>query len=104
MNPTDTPQITTRQFPQVYIDLGIDPSKLGCVMLNVEPIKVSNIILYDDLYQTDPVKHPHMQGVGIRNVPHCTLLYGLLRSGMELKKHVLAVLDGWTPRTSLLRS
>jgi hypothetical protein len=54
MNPTDTPQISASQFPDVYANLGIDPNKLGCIMLNVEPIQVSNIILYDDLYMADP--------------------------------------------------
>jgi 2'-5' RNA ligase len=29
------------------------------------------------------------------NVPHCTLLYGLLRPGPELRKHVDTVLKGW---------
>src|SRR5205085_12219665 len=43
-------------------------------------------------------KHPYMQGIVSENVPHCTLLYGLLRSGPELKKHIDAVLDGWTPQ------
>ncbi len=98
MNPTTPPQITASQFPQVYADLGIDPGKLGCMMLNTEPIVVSNLILYDDLYYSDPEKHPYMQGIVSEEVPHVTLLYGLLRSGPELKKHIDAVLDGWTPQ------
>jgi 2'-5' RNA ligase len=36
-----------------------------------------------------------MQGIVSGNVPHCTLLYGLLRPGPELQKHVDAVLKGW---------
>ena len=97
MKPSDSSQISAGQFPQVYADLGIDPSKLGCLMLNTEPIQVSNIILYDDLYYSDPEKHPYMQGIVSEVVPHCTLLYGFLRSATELKKHIDAVLDGWTP-------
>jgi len=35
---------------------------------------------------------------------HVTLLYGLLRPGPELKKHVDAVLDGWTPQDVTIAS
>src|SRR5205085_6987026 len=98
MDPQTTPQISAGQFPDVYANLGIDPNKLGCVMLDVEPIQVSNIILYDDLYQADPVEHPHMQGIISETADaHVTLLYGFLRSATELKKHIDAVLDGWMP-------
>lgn len=98
MNPQTIPQITASQFPDVYANLGIDPNKLGCVMLDVEPIQVSNLILYDDLYYADPAKHPYAQGIVSESVPHCTLLYGFLRSATELKKHIDAVLEGWTPQ------
>lgn len=97
MNASETPQITASQFPQVYVDLGIDTSKLGCLMLNVEPIKVSGFIPQDNLYIADPEEHPHMQGIVSEISPHCTLLYGFLRSATEMKKHIDAVLDGWTP-------
>lgn len=97
MKPPEAPQITASQFPQVYIDLGIDPGKLGCLMLDTEPVQVSDIILYDDLYYADPAKHPHTQGIVSETVPHVTLLYGFLRSATELKKHIGAVLDGWKP-------
>ena|SRR5712691_1939843 len=90
-------EVSASQFPQVYVDLGIDPGKLGCVMLDVEPIVVSNLILYDDLYMADPEKHPHMQGIISETEAHVTLLYGFLRSAMELRKHIDAVLEGWTP-------
>ena len=53
-----------------------------------------DIIKPEDLLEVDPVEHPHMQGIVSENVPHCTLLYGLLRPGAELQKHVDAVLDG----------
>lgn len=99
MDSTTLPQISANQFPELYEILGIDPNNLGCIMLSLEPIKASGFILYDDLYQTDPVEHPHMQGV-ISDGPdfHCTLLYGLLRPGPELKRHVDLALDGWTPQ------
>jgi hypothetical protein len=64
-------------------------------MLDTEPVVVSDIIKPEDLLEVDPAEHPHMQGIVSENVPHCTLLYGLLRPGPELQKHVGAVLDGW---------
>ena len=104
MDPQSVPQISASQFPDVYANLGIDPNKLSCVMLDVEPIVVSNLILYDDLYQTDPVERPYMQGIIFETEAHVTLLYGFLRSATDLKKHIDAVL--WTVgrhRTCLLR-
>jgi 2'-5' RNA ligase len=82
-------------FPQVYEDLGIDTGHLGCIMIDTAPIEVHHVIPEDDLYYADEVAHPHTQGIVSETVPHVTLLYGLMRSGMELKKHVDAVLDGW---------
>jgi 2'-5' RNA ligase len=104
MNPPAAPQISASQFPQVYVDLGIDPGKLGCLMLDVEPIQVSNLILYDDLYMADPEEHPHMQGIICEGEPHVTLLYGFMRSAMELKKHIDAVLSGWAPESPTIAS
>nr|HET6905099.1 2'-5' RNA ligase family protein [Ktedonobacteraceae bacterium] len=99
MNPPAPPQISASQFPDVYIDLGIDPGNLGCIMLSVEPIQVGHLILYDDLYRADPIAHPHMQGIVSETADaHVTLLYSLLRPGLEMKKHVDAVLEGWTPQ------
>ena len=102
MNSQST-QIAASQFPDVYANLGIDPGNLGCIMLTVEPIQVGHLILYDDLYQADPVAHPHMQGIVSETADaHVTLLYGLLRPGLELKKHVDAVLDAWTPKDVII--
>jgi 2'-5' RNA ligase len=89
--------VTAAQFPQVYEDLGIDTGRLGCVMMDIEPIKVSHIIPEEGLYYADPEKHKWMQGVVSETVPHVTLLYGLLRSGKELRKHIDTVLFGWQP-------
>ncbi|MDE2104885.1 MAG: 2'-5' RNA ligase family protein [Patescibacteria group bacterium] len=96
-------EVAANQFPQVYQDLGIDPNKLGCIMLNTEPIEISNVIQFDDLYFSDPLLHPHTQGIICEDIPHVTLLYGLLRSGLELKKHVDALLEGWEPADPTIR-
>lgn len=93
-----------RSFPQVYVDLGIDLGRLGCLMLDTEPIKVSDLIPQSSLYFADPEKHKYIQGVVSETVPHVTLLYGFLRSAKELQKHIDAVLDGWKPEDLTIRN
>lgn len=88
-------KVNASQYPTVYQDLGIDPNNLGCIMLDTAPVVVSDIIKLEDLLEVDPIEHPHMQGIVSENVPHLTLLYGLMRPGPELQKHVDSVLDGW---------
>jgi hypothetical protein len=85
---------TASNFPQVYQDLGIDTGRLGCIMADTEPIVVHDVIPEDALYYADPDRHQWIQGIVSEKVPHVTLLYGLMRSGPELQKHVDAVLDG----------
>lgn len=68
-------QVSSRNFPQVYEDLGIDTNTLGCIMLDVEPIEVSSVIDPEDLYH-DP-EDEFAQGVISEDSPHVTLLYGL---------------------------
>lgn len=87
-------QVSSRQFPQVYEDLGIDTAELGCIMADTEPISVSEVIAPEDLYYSDDEEFT--QGIVSESVPHVTLLYGLISSGPAMKKHVDAVLDGWT--------
>lgn len=87
-------EIKSTDYPEVYIDLGIDTGKLGCIMLDLEPIVISDIVNEDDYFYSD--EQEFVQGNVSENVPHCTLLYGLMRSGLELKKHVDAVLMQWT--------
>ena len=86
-------QISSRQCPQVYEDLGIDTNKLGCIMVDTEPIEVSSVIDPADLYH-DP-EDEFAQGVISEAMPHVTLLYGLLSSGQAMRKHVDTVLNGW---------
>jgi hypothetical protein len=85
--------VNSRSFPQVYVDLGIDPGNLGCIMLDVQPIVVSDVIDAADLYVSEKPGLGFVKGNVSEDVPHVTLLYGLLRPGPELKKHVDAVLE-----------
>lgn len=85
-------QISAHQFKQVYQDLGYDLAKLGCIMLDTEPIDVGGVFKEDDLYYAKDKAKFWIDGVVCDKTPHVTLLYGLLRSGLEMKKHVGAVL------------
>jgi 2'-5' RNA ligase len=88
-------QISAYQFKSVYEDLGYDIGKLGCIMLDIDPEdlgrRVSEVIAPEEIFQSDDPAD-HINGIEAGN-PHVTLLYGLLRSGPEMKKHVLEVLD-----------
>jgi hypothetical protein len=89
--------LSAHQFPDMYQDLGYDLAKLGCIMLEVEPILKSTFPPEHLYYAKDP-KHFWIKGF-VADKPHVTLLYGLLRSGPEMKKHVDAVLEGWDMTT-----
>lgn len=86
-----------QQIQDIYREMGIDSNNLGCIMLNTEPIKVSDVIDPDDLYYSDDEQGgKYTQGIVSEVVPHCTLLFGLMESGQTWKKYVDAVLDGWS--------
>lgn len=84
-------EISSRNFPEVYEDLGIDTGNLGCIMIDTVPIAISDVIPEDALYYSD--EHEYVKGNVSENVPHMTLLYGLLNSGPAMKKHVERVLE-----------
>ena len=85
-------EIKSTDFAEMYAQLGIDTGKLGCIMIDTEPLVNSDIIPEEDYYYSEDQKW--VQGNVSEEVPHVTLLYGLLRSGNELKKHIYTVLDG----------
>lgn len=88
-------QLSAHQFSEVYANLGISLNKLGCIMAACDPLRVNDIIAAEDLYYANNPEHQYVAGIVSEDVPHCTLLYGLLRSGPELQRHVDAVLAGW---------
>lgn len=94
--------ISAHKFPLVYEDLGIDLSLLGCIMLNVNTVPLSEavqqVISGDDLYYANSPKAKYVDG-DVTNLAHVTLLYGLMRTGPEMKKHVDRVLEYKYPST-----
>lgn len=91
-------QISARDFPHVYEDLGINLSDLGCIMLDTEPIDIMEQI--QDLYESANIYYgePEDQHYGIpaTTEPHVTLLYGLLQNGHVWRDKVNEMLMGWT--------
>lgn len=91
-------QISARDYPDLYDDMEIDPDNLGCIMLDLEPMKVMEYIEghEDDLYENPKWD----QGsVPAETVPHVTLLYGLLENGNKWKKKVDMVLKDWSVKS-----
>jgi 2'-5' RNA ligase len=88
-------QLSAHQFSPVYEMLGIDVQELGCIMLDTEPIVVSDVIAAADVYLKPEEPDSHTQGFVSEQTPHVTLLYGLMNHGPIIKSHVGQMLAGW---------
>lgn len=96
-------ELNSHSFESLYRALDIDLDTLGCVMLRVQPVRVSDLIPEDWAYRTDNPKRFWIRG--LEGGDHITLLYGLLtqRYGSESQYHsaVDTVLDGWWPEVEI---
>jgi 2'-5' RNA ligase len=87
-----TMQIPNAYGMSFYRKLGIDLSKLGCVMLDVDvPGYVSNSLKSDWAYVSEDPKLAD----GLQSEFHVTLLFGLLTNANLLKEEIREVLSGW---------
>ena len=91
--------VNANQFPDVYTALGINVSKLGCIMLEVEPLQVTELVMKgkEDLYESKDPEKFWIAGAVAEHKAHVTLLYGLLEHGLTWKPLVDIVLADWTP-------
>lgn len=80
--------VNAYDYQEMYKELGIDFSQLGCIMLDVDANSLPPFTNRDSLYDVQN------DSLAIGN-PHVTLLFGLLKSGWEYKKYVDLVLKGW---------
>lgn len=87
-------QLNSHQFSKVYEWLGIDLKKLGCVMLDLDPIE--KMIDDDKLYYSSDIGKFWIKGWVAGETPHITLLYGLLTEAINYKPHIEEVLKGWS--------
>jgi len=70
-----------------------DITKLGCVMLDVEPMDVTEYVPEHMEYRTTNPDRYWIKGRD--GGDHLTLLYGLLQNANTWRKHVDAVMAGW---------
>lgn len=88
--------ISSRDFPGLHEDLGVDSDKLGCIMLDLQTFDVLKHVEggQADLVQaTKP--EDHVMGAVAESEAHVTLLFGLLQNGNTMKAQVDKVLAGW---------
>lgn len=77
----------------IYLELGIDVHSLGCVMLEVDTLKVSDIVPEEELYFSESMQYA--QGIISEwGLPHVTLIFGLMQSAQDLKVYVDSLLEG----------
>lgn len=88
----------THELKDMYADLGVNTSDLGCIMLDTALFDVASSVPggKDDLYFSSHPDSKYVQGDVVARKAHLTLLYGLLEKGPKWKAHVDRVLDGWT--------
>lgn len=90
---------TARDFPEIYKSLGIDTARMGCIMIDTEPLPESLVPPVEWGY-TDP-DAPYVRGFEPASKPHATLLYGLLKKGSASKPHIDKVLGDWEQPESI---
>lgn len=92
-------QLKSHDFEEVYRWLGINLNKLGCVMLDIEPLGNMYSIEQEDaniaLYYAKNKERFWIDGWVVGKVAHLTLLYGLLEEAINYKPHIEKVLEGW---------
>lgn len=88
-------QISARDYQEIYKDLDIDTDDLGCIMLDLEPMKVLEHL--PEGYEEGLFENPKWEqgSIPAETVPHVTLLYGLLENGNKWKNKVDTLLKDW---------
>ena len=88
-------QVSSREHPEIYEDLDIDPNDLGCIMLDLDRLEVLSVVgegASSDLASTVTMDRTAVPG---EEATHVTLLYGLLENGNVWKDKVDTLLEGW---------
>lgn len=85
-------------YPQVYERIGMRLGHFGCIMLDVEPVAVSELLGTDEwFYRSDRDELRYVRGPVAEGTAHCTLLYGLTPdgyAGIDQRESVDELLDG----------
>ena len=86
-------EFNANEYPKIYEDLWVDLGKLGCIMVDLEPlteIKISEELLY----KSENKDRYWIDWMVCDNIAHITLLYWLMESWEKNKEHVDTLLDG----------
>lgn len=102
-------EIKAHDYKEIYEMLGFNLSKLGCLMLDTEPIKLPNHIIQDwetgagvnfdtffkelFMYKSDNKDRFWIDGYVSDKTPHLTLFYGFLQEAKCYKKHIEILLE-----------
>lgn len=95
--------ISPYQISEVYdrldVNPGVDLRRLGCVMLDVEPLQIVKHVPDGgaDLYTSTDERFPYVAGAVGELDPHVTLKFGLLKPAPEWRPHIDQALSGWSP-------
>lgn len=87
-------QLNSHDFEEIYWLLKVDIDKLGCIMLDIKPGSIPELLDEKDLYITKDENKYWIKGF-VGQEPHMTLLYGLMQPGLKWKLYVDKVLKGW---------
>lgn len=85
--------LNANQFPSIYKALGIDLTKLGCVMLPLQTMAMPIVDL--PTYKSNNEARFWINGWIAGTKAHATLLYGLLPNAHALEPHIREVLADW---------
>lgn len=88
-------QLSAHSFPDIYSDLGINLEKLGCVMLNIQPLKLPWLEFDKWKFYKSSKKECFWIDGYVGDKPHMTILYGLLEEAKNYKKHIDELLKDW---------
>lgn len=91
-------QLNSHQFQDVYKQMDINLDKLGCVMLDLDPLDNMWSLEQDgfiSLYKSTNPNRKWIDGWVVSETAHITLLYGLLDNAHNWENPINQVLTGW---------
>lgn len=93
-------------YKEIYEMLGYNLSKLGCLMLDTEPVVTNyyqimqdGITAYFPEYKAKNKDRFWIDGYVADRTPHLTLFYGFLNEAKCYKKHIEILLKDWNIET-----
>lgn len=92
-------KLNSHSFEDIYKKLAINLDKLGCIMLDVDGSEIKKYGGEGTFYYAKDKDKFWINGFVAGKTPHVTLLYGLLKTGLEWKDYVNEVLKGWDVKT-----